>query len=182
MVLRRLMNAVAGLALLTAGGVAQAQPADPRARVERLLSHHHTTPSKAALQAVPGVDKILQAIAADDLSFPPRRYAAFDALRHWPDARTRGLYLDAVAAGQPAGLRHRVLRLWPLAFGAEALPVLQAALADGDPQIRLTAAHALDALPGGSAHKALADAAAAEADPTIRAALAQLVRRRAQLR
>ena len=42
MVFRRLKHALAGLALLT-GGVALAEPVDPRARVERLLSHHHQT-------------------------------------------------------------------------------------------------------------------------------------------
>ena len=178
---RRLTNALAGLALLT-GGVAVAEPADPRARVERLLSHHHETPSKAALATVPGVDKILRAIAGDDLRFPPRRYAAFDALQHWPDARTRALYTAAVAAGQPAGLRHRVLRLWPRAFGVGALPVLRAALTDPDPQIRLTAAVAVDELSGGAASKALADALAAEPNAMVRAELGRLVARRAELR
>ena len=182
MLLRRLRHAVAGLALLTLGGPALAEPADPRERVERLLSHRHQTPPKAALAQVPGVEKILRSIAADPQGFAPRRYAAFDALQHWPDGQTRALYLSAVAADQPTGLRHRVPRLWPRAFGDAALPVLQAALQDPDRQIRLTAAHAVDELAGGAAHKALADAAAQEADPTVRDALAHLLQRRGRLR
>lgn len=182
MLFRRLRHAAAGLALLSMGGPALAEPFDPRDRVERLLSHRHQTPAKATLEVVPGVDKILRAIAADPGVFVPRRYAAFDALQHWPDGQTRALYLGAVAADQPVGLRHRVLRLWPRAFGEGALPVLQAALADDDRQIRLTAAHALDELSSGAAHKALAGALANEADPTLRTALAALVARRGQVR
>ncbi|MEZ4437065.1 MAG: hypothetical protein R3F65_32110, partial [bacterium] len=83
--------------------------------------------------------------------------------------------------GADAGLRHRVLRD-VVVFGDRALPVLTGALADGDAQIRVTAAYALFDLPGDASGAALRAAAKGEADPHARAQMERLVAQRATLR
>ena len=164
-------------------------PAAARARVEALLAGHHGLVPAAVLdKAAPDVAAVLRTIAADAETFPPRRYAAFEALMRWPDAATRVLYRAALAPDQPTGLRHRVARYHAQAFGAAALPELKALLADPDADLRVTAAVALNDLKGLSplaaaeVAAALAGALKAEADTGVRAELGRVLAGRDALR
>lgn len=173
------------LAALLVGPALAAPPAEAaaeRARVEALLRAYHATPDRAAFEAAAAEPaKLLRAIAADPQHFEPARRAAFDALRAWPDARTEALYLAHLGPEQPAGIRHAVLRALP-ALGDRALAPLEAALADPDAELRITAAYALFDLPGDAARAALERRAKREPDAHARREMGRLLEQRAILR
>lgn len=173
--------ALALIAALATPAAAAPGEAEARARIEALLRGYHGLPDRDHFEAAAADPaKVLRVIAADPYA-GPLRAAALEALKWWPDASTLALYTEAVRPESPTGLRHKVLRYLPV-FGERALPLLAEAAADGDPQIRRTAAAALFDVPGDAAGKALAAAARAESDPVARAEMQRLVERRATLR
>ena len=155
--------------------------ADDRARVEELLRGIHGLPEQSRFEAAAADPaKVLRVVAADELA-GPMRTAALEALMWWPDPATLDVYRAALAPKNSKGVRYKTVR-YLKAFGEQAIPLATDLSKDSDPMVRRLAGELLFEIPGPAAGSALAAAAAAEADPSVKAELDALIQRRNSIR
>jgi HEAT repeat protein len=113
------------------------------AQVRLLLSGYHDLPDRAQFDRVADAPAIVKALAHGPDG--PTRDRALAALgRYWPSGDVYLLYARVLAADStPVGTRHRVMVYFADAFGERAIPAIRPYLSNQDPQLRISAVHAL---------------------------------------
>lgn len=161
------------LLALAFGALASPVAAEPLDRARALLQGIDTAPPADAVRALgPDAAASLVQIAGDAATPMAVRARAVWALGAVPDdaglAYLRALLSDPDA---PAMLRRAAPAALCTGWSDAALPLVAAALADADPQLRNQAARALGRSGTDAARAALDARRAVEADPMVRAAI-----------
>lgn len=151
--------------------IAHLTPEEQRRSIQAWLSHYHELPSRADLERIsPNARSIVFEIARDEDAFLFHRQRALRALTHWPDQEVF-TYLQNLLHHESTedGLRHNLLPILATGFGVDALPDLRVFLFQAeDPQIRISAAAAINQIPGDLTHRLLLEALESERNPLVR--------------
>ena len=143
------------------------------------LSHHHEVPDRKTLERVSDDARtIVFEIAGDDDAFSFHRQRAFRALAHWADDEIYELIVERLEDDDlDDGLRHHLLPVLADGFGEDALDDLEPFLFEADdPQIRMSAAHAIGDIDGDPARQLLRDALETEDNSVVERRLERIVK------
>ena len=142
---------------------------EPHETALLLLSAYHGIPTREQFEsAIPDAADVLFAIATDPEVSSIHRDRAIGAMAYWPSERVEALYVDLLASEDVGEMvKHRVIGHLSVAFGDDALPLIEPYLSSSDLQFRLTAVSALEGLGTPAALQALEFAARAEIDDLV---------------
>lgn len=145
---------------------------DPKQRQAILahLAHHHEVPDRQTLEDVTDQARaIVFDIARDDEASPFHRQRALRALTNWADDEVYDYLVELLGDDETEdGLRHHLLPVLADGFGQDALDDLTPYLLDDpNPQVRMSAAHAIADIDTAAAQKLLVEALETEDNSVV---------------
>ena len=146
--------------------------------VTSLLDGIEHAPTAAEFAALgDGVDTELLAIAADASAPTSRRGRALSALAFYPTQDVRTALEQVLGEEQGKSLlRRKAAGSLGAGFGDDATSVLEAALSDDDPQLRIAVVHALGAIDTDTARAALSARRGVESQSAVVEAIDQALK------
>jgi len=180
---------VVAVAQLATPALASAR-ADPpsraaqRAAVIAVLEAPHPKIDAAGLQRIgPDVHAILIEHATSAQVAAPVRARALGLLRHFPNAASRAVLIDALRAPNASdAVLHVALAALAVGWGVDVLPVLRDHLLDKRATVREAAAHALGEVADRRAHDLLDSRLPREPSLAVRDAIVAAIQRHASRR